>query len=61
MWAIFLRQWDDVMVLVLMAATAVAFFLGEQADAIAISIIVLLNAILGFIQEYRAEAALLSL
>lgn len=55
------KQWDDFMVLVLLGATAVAYFLGEYTDAIVILSIVTLNGLLGFLQEYRAEAALLSL
>ncbi|GEA15066.1 ATPase [Moorella sp. E308F] len=55
---IFLNQFQDFMVLVLLAATAVSAFLGEIADAITIVAIVVINAILGFIQEYRAERSL---
>lgn len=56
-----IKQWDDFMVLVLLGATAVAYFLGEYTDAVVILSIVTLNGLLGFFQEYRAEAALLSL
>ncbi|MBE3589214.1 MAG: cation-translocating P-type ATPase [Firmicutes bacterium] len=56
--AILLDQFKDFMVLVLVGATIVSFFLGEVADSIAILIIVALNAILGFVQEYRAEQSL---
>lgn len=57
-WQLFFKQFRDFMVLVLLAATAVSCFLGEYADAVTIMIIVLLNAILGFIQEYRAERSI---
>lgn len=56
--ALFLGQFKDFMVMVLLAATALSFFLGEIVDAIAIVIIVTMNAILGFIQEYRTEKSL---
>lgn len=58
---IFLGQFRDVMVLILLAATAVSAFLGELTDAVTIILIVLLNAILGFLQEYRTEKTLESL
>lgn len=58
---IFLGQFKDVMVLILLAATAVSVLLGEISDAITIILIVLLNAVLGFIQEYRTEHTLESL
>lgn len=58
---IFLGQFRDVMIMILLAATVVSFFLGEIYDAVTIIIIVLLNAILGFIQEYRTERTLAAL
>ena len=58
---IFLGQFRDIMILILLAATVVSFFLGEIYDAVTIVIIVLLNAILGFIQEYRTERTLIAL
>ncbi len=57
----FLGQFRDVMVLILLAATAVSALLGELTDAVTIILIVLLNAILGFLQEYRTEQTLESL
>ena len=57
-WKLFLAQFKDFMVLVLLAATAISGLLGEYADAITIAIIVMANAILGFVQEYRAERSL---
>lgn len=57
-WQMFLNQFKDFMVLVLIAATIVSGFLGEWADAITIMIIVVINAILGFVQEFRAEKSM---
>lgn len=55
---LFVDQFRDVMVLVLMAAAVVSGLLGEKADTITILAIVVLNAVLGFIQEFRAERSL---
>lgn len=55
---IFAGQFRDVMVMILLAATAVSAFMGEIYDAITIIAIVLMDAILGFIQEYRTERTL---
>lgn len=57
-WQIFLGQFQDFMVLVLLGTVGVSLFLGEYLDATAILAIVFLNSILGFSQEYRAEKSL---
>ncbi|MFY9493605.1 MAG: HAD-IC family P-type ATPase, partial [Limnochordia bacterium] len=57
-WSIFINQFQDFMVLVLLGSVVVSAFLGEFMDAAAIMAIVFLNAVLGFVQEYRAERAL---
>lgn len=55
---LFLMQFKDFMVLILLGATIISAFLGEFVDAVAIVAIVIVNGILGFIQEYRAERSL---
>ncbi len=55
---IFMGQFKDTMVIILLVATAISVLLGEVYDAITIILIVLLNAILGFVQEYRTEKTL---
>ena len=56
--AIFLRQFKNVLVVILLAATLVSLALGETVDAVVILGIVLAVSLLGFFQEYRAERAL---
>ena len=58
---IMLRQFSSPLVLILIAALAISLFLGESADAIVIGIIIVINALLGFFQEERAEKALQAL
>lgn len=55
------EQFQDFMVLVLLGATLVSAFLGEYTDAITILLIVSINAILGFVQEYKAESSMRAL
>ncbi|WP_284139896.1 calcium-translocating P-type ATPase, SERCA-type [Virgibacillus sp. LDC-1] len=55
---IFLKQFQDFMVLVLLAATLIAGMLGEYIDAIAIMVIVLINGFIGYFQEQKAENSL---
>ena len=60
-WTMFLDQFKDFMIMVLIAAALVSGLIGEISDTIAIVVIVALNAVLGFVQEYRAEKAMAAL
>ncbi len=57
-WAIFLQQFKSVIIIMLLGAIVLSLALGEVADSIVILVIVVFCAVLGFIQEYRADRAL---
>ncbi len=57
-WAILRAQFKNVLIIILLAATAVSALLGHEVEAIAITVIVLFAVVLGFVQEYRAERAI---
>ncbi|HEX2946337.1 MAG TPA: calcium-translocating P-type ATPase, SERCA-type [Clostridia bacterium] len=50
-----LSQFTDVMVIILMVSTAISAFMGDITEAVTIIAIVILNAVLGFVQEFRTE------
>lgn len=54
----FLKQFKDLMVIILIGAGTISFVAGEEKEAIAILVVVLLNAVIGFTQEYKAEKAI---
>ncbi|HEV7842601.1 MAG TPA: cation-transporting P-type ATPase, partial [Pyrinomonadaceae bacterium] len=57
-WHILFEQFKNVLIIILLIATALSFFLGHSLEAIAIAVIVLFAVGLGFVQEYRAERAI---
>lgn len=59
--SMFLDQFKDLMIVVLIAAAIISGVVGEPADTIAIIVIIMLNAVIGFVQEYRAEKAVAAL
>ena len=58
LWIQFFAEFKDLMVIILLAAVIISFWVGEHRDAAVILFIVLLNAIIGFIQKFKAEKAL---
>lgn len=58
---IFLEQFKDFLVIILMVAAVISTFLGELESTIVIMIVVILNAILGTVQHVKAEQSLNSL
>ena len=57
----FLEQFKEFMILVLIGAAVISGLIGEAVDTIAIIVIIILNGVIGFVQEYRAEKAMAAL
>ena len=57
-WKIFLEQFKNILILILLGATVISLFLGHGVESVAIAAIVLFAVVLGFIQEFRAERAI---
>lgn len=57
-WVFFIRQFKDFMIVVLLSAAVISGLAGDFTDTLIILLIVFLNAIIGFVQEYKAERAM---
>ncbi|MGV8073777.1 MAG: cation-translocating P-type ATPase [Syntrophobacteraceae bacterium] len=57
-WVLFMDQFKNVLIIILLVATALSAFLGHGVESIAIAVIVLFAVLLGFVQEYRSERAI---
>jgi len=57
-WTLLFEQFKNVLIVILLIATALSAFLGHGVEAVAIAVIVLFAVLLGFVQEYRAERAI---
>ncbi|MGN6646334.1 MAG: cation-translocating P-type ATPase [Cytophaga sp.] len=57
-WLLFLNQFKDIMIIILFVAAVLSGIVGDLTDTIIILIIIILNALIGFVQEFRAEQSM---
>ena len=60
-WRLFLDQFRNVLIVVLIGAAVLAGLVGDFKDTAVIGVVLLVNAVLGFVQEHRAERSLAAL
>ncbi|RII34955.1 calcium-translocating P-type ATPase, PMCA-type [Clostridium chromiireducens] len=57
-WQLFLSQINDVMIYILLGAAIISTFMHEYSDAVVILLVILINALIGVVQESKAEKSL---